>query len=183
MADAQPGYQFPPFWHLPPFFTLQPHAAVRAKQLDLWKQLARDYCAHHRVWVLDVSNAGRVGLFRNPALQRQLTAEGLQALAEHLVAAGAAAWADGDRTRLLMYWRMPGEWADLILRWAESTGRIGSVETVLSLFDGDSTQGEQFHGAPRELVMVALQELERRGRAKVFRGATSGHEGVKFLPA
>ena len=32
-------FQFPAFYQLPPFFTLQPHAAVRAKQLELWKQL------------------------------------------------------------------------------------------------------------------------------------------------
>ena len=37
-------------------------------------------------------------------------------------------------------------------------------------------QGQEFHGAPRPLIMAALQELNRRGRANIFRGAT-GSEG------
>jgi len=45
MGGAEDGkeFQFPAFYHLPPFFTLQPHAAVRAKQLELWKQLISEY--------------------------------------------------------------------------------------------------------------------------------------------
>lgn len=40
-------FQFPAFYHLPPFFTLQPHAGVRAKQLDLWKQLISEHLGPH----------------------------------------------------------------------------------------------------------------------------------------
>ena len=47
-------FQFPAFYHLPPFFTLQPHAAVRAKQLELWKQLISEY--------LDLKEKGMVGI-------------------------------------------------------------------------------------------------------------------------
>lgn len=38
-AEDGKDFQYPAFYQLPPFFTLQPHASVRAKQLELWKQL------------------------------------------------------------------------------------------------------------------------------------------------
>mmetsp|Transcript_47799 Transcript_47799/g.139438 ORF Transcript_47799/g.139438 Transcript_47799/m.139438 type:complete len:207 (-) Transcript_47799:60-680(-) len=201
-ADAAPGafapasrFEFPPFYNLPPFFTLQQHEGVRAKQLSLWKQVILDFCAFNRLFILDISDGGvaggTAGLFRNAGIQRQLSAEARRTIADHLVREGAAAWADAGATaaapeprqRLLVLWKSAGEWADMILRWAEDTGRMGSVETVFSLTDGDITEGEAFHGAPRELVIHALQELERRGRAKIFRGTSTGSEGVKFLQA
>lgn len=189
-------FEFPPFHRLPPFFTLQPHEGVRAKQLAMWRQLILDFCSSTRTFVIDISEGGAATgvagkLFRNTDIQRQLTAEGRRAIAEHLVKEGAAAWGDAagdgkndaDRHRLLVFWRSPREWADIVLRWVEETGRLGSVETVLSLVDGDISEGEAFHGVPRELMLHALQELERRGRAKIFRGSGTHAEGVKFLQA
>eukprot|EP00929_Paragymnodinium_shiwhaense_P067969 TRINITY_DN34163_c0_g1_i1.p2 TRINITY_DN34163_c0_g1~~TRINITY_DN34163_c0_g1_i1.p2 ORF type:complete len:187 (+),score=50.05 TRINITY_DN34163_c0_g1_i1:81-641(+) len=184
---AGAAYVFPAFYNMPPFFTLQPHAAVRAKQLALWKQVVTGYCAHNRVYILDISDAGAASsdLFHHKAIQRQLTGEALRAVAEHLVAEGVAIWPDGvaTGTRLLVLWKSASEWADLVLRWAEQMGHIGSVETVLSLSEGDGTEGEAFHGAPVELIMVALEELAKRGRATIFRGAQTASQGVKFLPA
>eukprot|EP00928_Gymnodinium_smaydae_P006157 TRINITY_DN12147_c0_g1_i2.p1 TRINITY_DN12147_c0_g1~~TRINITY_DN12147_c0_g1_i2.p1 ORF type:complete len:188 (+),score=53.26 TRINITY_DN12147_c0_g1_i2:78-641(+) len=185
---AAGGFEFPPFYNLPPFFTLQPNAAVRAKQLALWRQLVCGYCAHHRLFILDLADSAAAGqeLFCNRALSRQLSSEGLRALAAHLVAEGAAAPLQGDaeeKRRLLVLWRSAGEWADLVLKWAELNGRIGSVETVLALAEGDSTEGESFHGAPQELIVVALEELAKRNRATIFRGTQTSGMGVKFLPA
>mmetsp|Transcript_15614 Transcript_15614/g.36867 ORF Transcript_15614/g.36867 Transcript_15614/m.36867 type:complete len:185 (-) Transcript_15614:15-569(-) len=182
---AVAGFEFPAFYHLPPFFTLQPNAAVRAKQLELWKQFVSDYCSFHRIFILDIAESSAV--FKNPEIQRQLPGEARRVLAQHLVASGAAAWADAEEgekprsARLLVFWRSPSAWADSILQFATEFGLVGSVETVQSLIDGEAAEGQEFYGAPRELIMVALQELSRRGRATIFRGG-SGSEGVKFLP-
>ncbi|CAJ1364104.1 unnamed protein product [Effrenium voratum] len=176
-APAMSGFQFPGFYQLPPFFTLQPNAAVRTKQLELWKQLASEYCKAKRIFVLGLDHE----LFRNAELQRQLPSEARRAVAEHLVASGAAQWAGEKEDRLLVLWRSVSAWADLIFQWATENGLIGSVETVQSLMDGEAAEGQEFYGAPRELIMAALQELSRRGRATIFRGS-SGSEGVKFLP-
>eukprot|EP00434_Breviolum_minutum_P027871 symbB.v1.2.024656.t1/scaffold2352.1/size103767/2 len=90
MADGK-EFQFPAFYHLPPFFTLQPHAAVRAKQLELWKQLISEYCSFHRLFIIDLTEEP---LFRNGQLSRQLPFEARLALAEVLVTQQAALWAD-----------------------------------------------------------------------------------------
>jgi len=186
------SFTYPPFFDFPAFFTLQSNEAIRAKQLGMWKQLVCDYCAHHRLFIVNVLETSQVDVFRNAKLQRQLSSEGLSALASHMVTSGVAAWTDSPdvgtenasaaskHSRLLVFWRTPSEWADLVLQWVEGTGRIGSVETVTSLIDGDATEGEEFHGVPRELIMLALQGLEQRGRVTIFRGTNTGGEGVKF---
>ncbi|CAK9067412.1 unnamed protein product [Durusdinium trenchii] len=179
MADGK-DFQYPAFYQLPPFFTLQPHASVRAKQLELWKQLISEYCSFHRLFIIDLREEP---LFRNAQLARQLPSEARKVLAEHLVQQQAALWADeAAKERLLVLWRSVAGWADLILQWAAENGLMGSVETVQSLMDGEAAEGQEFYGAPRELIMAALQELVRRNRATLFRGS-SGSEGVKFLSA
>ncbi|CAK9067410.1 unnamed protein product [Durusdinium trenchii] len=111
------------------------------------------------------------------------TEKARKVLAEHLVQQQAALWADeAAKERLLVLWRSVAGWADLILQWAAENGLMGSVETVQSLMDGEAAEGQEFYGAPRELIMAALQELVRRNRATLFRGS-SGSEGVKFLSA
>ena len=40
-----------------------------------------------------------------------------------------------SQERILVYWRSLQEIAEAIHRWADNTGRIGSVETVLDLTD------------------------------------------------
>ena len=183
MADGK-EFQFPAFYHLPPFFTLQPHAAVRAKQLELWKQLISEYCSFHRLFIIDLTEEP---LFRNGQLSRQLPFEARLALAEVLVTQQAALWADEveakevpKKERLLVLWRSISAWADLILQWANDNALIGSVETVQGLMEGEAAEGQEFYGAPRALIMAALQELQRRNRATIFRSST-GAEGVKFL--
>mmetsp|Transcript_57795 Transcript_57795/g.122960 ORF Transcript_57795/g.122960 Transcript_57795/m.122960 type:complete len:189 (-) Transcript_57795:181-747(-) len=185
-AVASPAeFTFPAFYSLPPFFTLQPNRTVQAKQLSLWKQLTLDYCAHSRTFLLDITEIGGESIFKNSKLQRQLSADGRRLLAEKLVADGAGVWCQTDskagHQRLLVLWRPVAEWASSILKWAEDTGRIGSVETVFNLIEGSDTEDEIFHGIPRELMKLALQDLERKQRAAIFH-STTGSEGVKFLP-
>lgn len=76
------------------------------------------------------------------------------------------------------------EWATIIGDWAAAWGVAGGgVLLVDELSSGDDTRGSEVHGLPRELLLRALQALESRGKAKLFRGATGGQdeEGVKFL--
>ncbi|CAE7517995.1 vps25 [Symbiodinium sp. CCMP2456] len=168
MATDAKDFQFPPFYSLPPFFTLQPNATVRAKQMELWTHFVCDYCRFHRVFMLDISDSSAI--FKNAEIQRQLAGDARKALAKHLVETGAAAWADDGKggsqprsERLLIFWRSPSAWADQLLNWAQEMGLIGSVETVQSLMDGEAAEGQEFFGAPRELIMVALQvELSER---------------------
>ena len=41
--------------------------------------------------------------------------------------------------------------------------------------------GAEFAGLPRELLLLAVRALEAQGKAKLFKGAASDDEGVKFL--
>lgn len=57
----------------------------------------------------------------------------------------------------------------------------GGVLLVDELSTGDDTRGSEVYGLPRELLLRALKALELRGKARLFRGAAPGEEGVKFL--
>ena len=50
-----------------------------------------------------------------------------------------------SQERILVYWRSLQEIAEAIHRWADNTGRIGSVETVLDLTDDSANRAEIFY--------------------------------------
>mmetsp|Transcript_43656 Transcript_43656/g.100736 ORF Transcript_43656/g.100736 Transcript_43656/m.100736 type:complete len:190 (-) Transcript_43656:104-673(-) len=188
MASAgDAAFTFPEYYHLPPFFTIQPNQSVRVKQLEMWTSLICDYCKFHHIFWLDIANAGTQAPFSNTSIERALTSEGVRLVANHLVNARCAAWIaeggeSGDRSRLLLYWLQPEQWADALLQWVERTGRINKVETIARVLEDCSREDPgTFKDVPREIIMPALEELERRKRAAVFKG-TSSQEGVKFLP-
>ena len=45
-----------------------------------------------------------------------------------------------SKDRIFVYWRSIQEVAEAIHKWADDTGRIGSVETVLDLCDDDENK-------------------------------------------
>lgn len=75
-----------------------------------------------------------------------------------------------------LIWRTTEEWADLIAKWARSTGHGNSVCTLYELCEGDETEQQPFHGLDPSLLLDALKHLQRNGKAELM-----GEEGVKFL--
>ena len=90
--------------------------ATREKQLHLWTQLVLGYCRHHRTFELQLA-ANASPLWANGEIRRQLTAEGLRAVAEHLVAAAAAEWVEPGRGSIIVLWKTVAEWGDSIRQW------------------------------------------------------------------
>jgi hypothetical protein len=56
---------------------------------------------------------------------------------------------------------------------------IGSICTVWEIGQGDATQ--EFHGLDELVIVKAVKELEKRGKAKMFSGTTGSDLGVKFF--
>ena len=80
-----------------------------------------------------------------------------------------------SHTNARIIWRTPEEWADLIARWARSTGHSNSVCTFYELTDGDDTKQEAFHGLDISVLTNAITVLQKRGQAEIMED-----EGVKF---
>eukprot|EP00756_Hemistasia_phaeocysticola_P044164 Hpha_TRINITY_DN17773_c0_g1::TRINITY_DN17773_c0_g1_i1::g.46353::m.46353/K12189/VPS25, EAP20; ESCRT-II complex subunit VPS25 len=160
---AQGGFDFPAWYGLAPSFTLQPAASTRRKQLQLWNGLMVEYCKQRRQWTLGPEDT----LFNNKAISRQLSLENAVALLEALVAAGQASWRDkvAKANGVYVLWEGLGEWANMIHKWVDSRGDLGTVMTVMELRE---TDGVAWQGAPEDSMLLFLGELERQGRAAVM---------------
>ncbi|CEM11409.1 unnamed protein product [Vitrella brassicaformis CCMP3155] len=170
------------FWDLPPFFTIQPTDATREKQLSLWLQVVCHYCRAQRQYFIDISERmADSAPFHNAKAKRKLTLDGLRKICSYMVQHGHGVWMDEGQNRMAVFWRKPQEWAAAIYRWASDSGHLNSVETLFSLREGDDTRDQDFHGLPHEILLIALQALEGQGKAQIFRGSSSDHDGVKFF--
>ena len=86
-----------------------------------------------------------------------------------------------SKDRIFVYWRSIQEVAEAIHKWADDTGRIGSVETVLDLCDDDENKKEIFYKMPVEIVLKACASLQEVGKAQVFYSDNTDTHGVKFF--
>ena len=82
---------------------------------------------------------------------------------------------------IFVYWRSLQEIAEAIHRWADNTGRIGSVETVLDLTDDSANRDQIFFQMPVEVVLRACATLQEVGKAQVFYSDNTDTHGVKFF--
>ncbi|OQR74962.1 vacuolar protein-sorting-associated protein 25-like [Tropilaelaps mercedesae] len=169
-------FAWPWEFSFPPFFTVQPNLTTRKKQMEAWTSLVCDYCQHHKLVTLNVQDAHASELFNNRAISRKLSADGVLALAEHMIAAGKAQWLEPQKI-LLVLWRSREEWAKLIYDFVVNAGMTNSVCTFFELVQGDDTAGEAFHGLDVGVFKVFLMTLEEQQRAEII----GDDEGVKFF--
>ena len=92
-----------------------------------------------------------------------------------------ADYTSDSQDAVFVYWRPLQEIADAIHKWADKTGRIGSVETVLDLTDDSGNRNEIFYLMPVELVLKACATLQQVGKAQVFYSDNTDTHGVKFF--
>lgn len=171
VAAAAP-FDLPKYWQFPPFFTLQPVLETREKQLKLWRELILTYHEHARLYSMGPPSS--FPLFKNEALDRQLSPEGIEAVVASLVAAGEAEWEDAaTRTNLMIFWKTPEALARDIAQWAaQNLTKFDSVVTVAEIH---AEEQSPFFGVDPALVLRALRLLEEEGKAHVI-----DQVGVKF---
>ena len=90
-------------------------------------------------------------------------------------------YTSNSKERVFVYWRSIQELAQAIHNWADSTGRIGSVETVLDASDDIDKKKEIFYKVPVEIVLKACAALQEVGKAQVFYSDNTDTHGVKFF--
>ncbi|KAH7040348.1 ESCRT-II complex subunit-domain-containing protein [Microdochium trichocladiopsis] len=198
-SSSSSTFNFPREYNFPPFFTRQTNLATLHSQRETWSSFVLDYCRHHRIFRLSLSNAiGGSGseLFHNKRLDRRLSLADARDVLEHMRKEGraepassssssssstnASATGGGDAGDVWwIYWRTPEEWAAMIESYVDETAQRGTVLTLYELVEGEGTRGRDFYGLHPELLQKALQTLVKRGKAQIF-----GHEdsqGVKFF--
>ncbi|KAH0610842.1 uncharacterized protein H6S33_011269 [Morchella sextelata] len=192
---------YPDHYDFPPFFTRYPNETTWTAQRTIWASFILDYCRHHRLWRLHVSDALETDLFWNKKLSRtplpsllpspslspadkpanagetgRLSPKDAAAILEWMAGEGMIAW---DGAAAVVYWRSAEEWAEAIYQWIDATGQKGSVLTLYEISEGDLTVSQEFHGIDPLILRKALDVLVKRGSAQVF--GSEDERGVKFF--
>lgn len=78
---------------------------------------------------------------------------------------------------VLLFWRLPEEWAEVLHDWASSTAQLNTILTFFEIVEPPVPS--QLSGIPDTLLRRAISILTKTNRAQVI--AVSDGEGVRFL--
>ncbi|KIK04571.1 hypothetical protein K443DRAFT_411620 [Laccaria amethystina LaAM-08-1] len=177
------GFLLPSIHSAPPFFTQQPNPSTQSIATEQWVRLILTYARHRKLFVLRVEDTETGGsdwgeILRNERINRKVLPSHLSSILEAMVAKNVAAYDPPKQTRsVLLYWRLPEEWADVLHEWATSTGQLN---TILTFYDiTDPPIESPLSNIPVPLLRKAIAILVKSGRAQSI-GVADG-EGVRFF--
>jgi len=97
---------------------------------------------------------------------------------ETMVAKNLAVYEPPKQTRsVLIYWRLPEEWAEVLYDWVVSTGQLNTILTFLDITDPPVES--PLTNIPISLLRRAISILGKTGRSQMITIADG--EGVRFL--
>jgi len=117
-------------------------------------------------------------ILRNERIDRRLQPAHLAAILATLVAQGSANWEPTNQTRaVLVYWRTPEDWAEVLHSWASATGQLSTILTLFEIVE--PAVPSEFSGVPLPVLRRAIAVLGKTARAQTIE-ITDG-EGVRFF--
>jgi len=117
-------------------------------------------------------------VLRNERINRKLLPSHLSAIIEDMVSKNLAAYEPVRQTRsILLYWRTPEEWAEVLHGWADSTGQLNTILTFYDIIEPPVPS--PLSGMPATLLRRAINILAKTGRSQMI--AVADGEGVRFL--
>ncbi|KAK9768013.1 hypothetical protein K7432_001697 [Basidiobolus ranarum] len=182
MKSSSQTFKFPSIHNFPPFYTQQPTQSTWQHQIQLWSNLILSYYRHHKLCVLELTNELDKELFNNSKINRKLDLVTLQTIIDELVKQGMAEWLPPttQKSRALIFWRKPEDWASMIYNWVKESGQTNTVLTVFEILHGENTEDLEFHELDDILFQKALKILIDQGKAQTLTGTSSDDMGVKF---
>jgi len=178
------GYTLPSIHNFPPFFTQQPNPTTQATQTDHWIRLIVSYARARRLFTIRVEDADVKGsgdwyeVMHNPEINHSLSPTYLATIFSTMVNQNSAAWEPQKQTRsVLLYWRRPEEWAEVLHGWVTNTGQINTILTFYEI--QEPAVASELQGIPVSLLRKAIAILSKTGRAQLIDGTEEG--GVRFF--
>ncbi|KAF8573755.1 ESCRT-II complex vps25 subunit, partial [Ramaria rubella] len=176
-------FLLPSIHSLPPFFTLQPNPTTQTVQAQNWTRLILAYARHRRLFTVRIEDCEVAGgewdeVFRNERINRRLLPSHLLSLIASMVSQNLAAYEPPKQTRsVILHWRLPEEWAEVLHEWVTSTGQLN---TIMTFFEIASPPVESpLSGIPITLLRKAIAILGKTGRGQIIEGMEGG--GVRFF--
>ncbi|KAI0072294.1 ESCRT-II complex vps25 subunit [Panus rudis PR-1116 ss-1] len=179
------GYLLPSIHAAPPFFTKQPNPITQATQTEHWSRLILTYARHRRLFSLRVEDADVAGgewdeIFRNERINRRLLSPHLEYILSQMVIKNQAVYDPPKQTKsVLLFWRTPEEWAEVLHEWASTTGQLNTILTFYEIIE--PSVPSPLAGIPISILRKAINILGKTGRAQII--AVADGEGVRFLPS
>ncbi|KAH9040396.1 ESCRT-II complex vps25 subunit [Lactarius pseudohatsudake] len=188
------GFLLPSIHSAPPFFTQQPNTATQAGFTEQWTRLLLAYARHRRLFTLRLEDAEVSGgewdeVLRNPRINRRLMPNHLAHVLDVMVSKDLAVYEPAKQTRaVLLYWRSPDEWADVLHEWvcvllhprfylfalltispsflrsclkATNTGQLNTILTFYEI--SDPPVPSALSGIPESLLRGAIAVLAKSG--------------------
>ncbi|PSR75735.1 hypothetical protein PHLCEN_2v8919 [Hermanssonia centrifuga] len=95
-----------------------------------------------------------------------------------MVKKNVAVYEPTEQTRsVLLLWRLPEEWAEVLYQWADSTGQLKTIMTFYEIIEPPVPS--PLSGIHIALLRQAIGILTKTGRAQTI--AVADGEGVRFL--
>ncbi|KAL4062568.1 ESCRT-II complex vps25 subunit [Scleroderma citrinum] len=182
-VTTQSGFLLPSIHSAHAFFTQQPNPTTQKGFIDNWIRLILSYARYRRLFVLRVEDAEVAGgdwdeVLRNERINRRVLPDFLASLISELVSRNLAFYEPAKQTRsVILLWRLPEEWADVLHSWAMATGQINTIFTFYEITD--PVVPSPLSGIPIPLLRRAIGNLTRSGRAQTIQVADG--EGVRFF--
>ncbi|KAH9995496.1 winged helix DNA-binding domain-containing protein [Russula vinacea] len=178
------GFLLPSIHSAPPFFTQQPNAATQAAFTEQWMRLLLAYARHRGSFILRIEDAEGTGggewdeVLRNPRINRRLKPTQLADIIGTMVDMNLAVYEPPKQMRaVLLYWRLPEEWAEVLHEWATKTGQLNTILTFYEI--SNPPVPSALSGIPESLLRSAIAILAKAGRAQLI--SISDGDGVRFL--
>ncbi|KAJ7935432.1 ESCRT-II complex vps25 subunit [Mycena leptocephala] len=177
------GFLLPSVHSAPPFFTQQPHPGTNATVTEQWITLILTYARHRKLFVLRVEDAETTDsewleVLRNERINRKLLPSYLSSIIATMVSKNLATYDPPGQTRsVLLYWRLPEEWAEVLHGWAISTGQLNTILTFYEITDPPIPS--PLSNIPIALLRKAIAVLAKTGRSQLI--AVADGEGVRLF--
>ncbi|KAJ3863254.1 ESCRT-II complex vps25 subunit [Lentinula novae-zelandiae] len=179
------GFLLPSIHSAPPFFTQQPHPSSLSIATEQWIQIILKYSRHRRLFTIRVEDSETTGhdwdeVLRNERINRKVLPSYLSYILAQMVSQKLAAYEPPKQDRsVLIYWRLPEEWAEVLHEWVSSTGHLNTIMTFYEITDPPIES--PLSGLPIPLLRQAITILSKTNRAQII--AIADGEGVRFFPS
>jgi hypothetical protein len=170
----------------PAFFTKQIHEKTLKRQLQIWAEILHYYFCRNNMNEISISELDMENfeLFtdKSTKIPKRVSKDFIILIIEEMCEQGKAEWKNLQKKEsFFIYTRNLKEIGAAIYKWAQKNGKIGSIETIKWIIEGDDTdQTDLFYQLPFETVLKSLKLFEKEtNQIQVFQ--IGDKYSVKFL--
>eukprot|EP00347_Sterkiella_histriomuscorum_P005578 403356074 len=175
------SFELPTQHSWPFFYTIQLNVDTRERQMKMWADLILNYTKSKQQYSISLGELYNSHITQNPEINRRLSMDSLLQIADWMSKNKFADFTSESREKIFVYWRPIQEIADAVYQWANKTGKIGSVETLIDICEDSDNKKESFYKLPIEVLLKSCQALQEVGKAEVFYSDNTDSIGVKFF--